>query len=92
MPHEGYADPIMNDKHGSWSDISDRSFSNPVTRVIKVALPTPTISLYHHSFIYCHLYIHTRIHAFNRTNHSFIPYIRSIAYAVKCITTLSIVS
>ena len=37
-------------------------------------------------------YIHTRIHTFIHTNHSFIPYIRSIAYAVKCITTLRVVS
>ena len=45
MPHVGHADSIMNDEHGSWSDISDWSSSNPVTRVIKVTLPTPTISL-----------------------------------------------
>ena len=84
----GHADSVTNDERGSQSDISDRSSSNPITRVIKLTLPTPTISLYDHSFICCHSYIHTRIH----TNHSFIPYIRSIAYAVKCITTLRVAS
>ena len=53
----GHANSVMNDERGSWSDIPDRSSSNPVTRVIKVTLPTPTISLYNHS------YIHTRIHS-----------------------------
>lgn len=57
MPHVGHANSIMNDKHGSWSDISDWSSSNPITRVIKVTLPTSTISLYNHS------YIHTCIHS-----------------------------
>ena len=88
----GHANSIMNDESGSRSDISDRSSSNPVTRVIKVTLPTPTISLYDHSFICCHSYIHTRIHTFIHTNHSFIPYIQSIAYVVKCITTLRVAS
>ena len=88
----GHADFIMNDECGSWSDISDRSSSNPITRVIKVTLPTPTISLYGHSFICYHSYIHTCIHTFIHTSHSFIPYIRSIAYAVKCITTLYVAS
>ena len=92
MPHVGHADCITNDERGSWSDISDRSSSNPVTRVIKVTLPTPTISLYDHSFICYHSYIHTRIHTFIHTNHSFIPYIQSIAYAVKCITMLRVAS
>ena len=80
----GHANSIMNDKHRSRSDLSDRSSSNPITRVIKVTLSTPTISLYDHSFICCHSYIHT--------THSFIPYIRSIAYAVKCITMLRVAS
>ena len=57
MPHVGHANSITNDEHGSWSDISDWSSSNPVTRVIKVTLPTPAISLYNYS------YIHTRIHS-----------------------------
>ena len=56
-PHVGHANCLMNDEHGSRSDISDWSPSNPVTRAIKVTLPTPTISLYNHS------YIHTRIHS-----------------------------
>ena len=60
----GYADSIMNDERGSRSDISDRSSSNPITRVIKITLPTLTISLYDHSFIYYHSYIHARIHTF----------------------------
>ena len=59
MPHVGHAVFITNDGHGSRSDISDRSSSNPITRVIKVTLPTPTISLYEHSFI------HARIHSFH---------------------------
>ena len=92
MPQVGHADSVTNDERGSQSDISDRSSSNPVTRAIKVTLPTPTISLYDYSFICCHSYIHTRIHTFIHTNHSFIPYIRSIAYAVKCITTLLVAS
>ena len=57
MPHVGLADSVTNNKHGSRSDISDWSSSNPVTRVIKVTLLTPAISLYNHS------YIHTRIHS-----------------------------
>ena len=57
MPHVGHADSITNDEHGPPSDISDWSSSNPVTRVIKVTLPTLAISLYNHS------YIHTRIHS-----------------------------
>ena len=28
-PHAGYADFVMSDGHGSHSDISDKSFSNP---------------------------------------------------------------
>ena len=64
MPHVGHAEPIMNDERGSQSDISDWSSSNPVTRVIKVTLPTPTISLYNHSFIY------TRIHSFHTSEAS----------------------
>ena len=52
MPHVGHADSVTNDKHGSRSNISDRSSSNTITRVIKVTLPTPTISLYEHSFIH----------------------------------------
>ena len=59
MPHVGHADSVMNDKRGSRSDISDWSSSNPVTRVIKVTLPAPAISLYNHPFIY------TRIHSFH---------------------------
>ena len=84
MPHVGHANSIMNDERGSWSNIFDWSSSNPVTRVVNVTLPTPTISLYNHSFICCHSYIHA--------THLFIPYIRGIAYAVKCITTLRVAS
>ena len=57
MPHVGHADSVTNDESGSRSDISDWSSSIPITRVINVILPTPTISLYNHS------YIHTRIHS-----------------------------
>ena len=42
MPHVGHADSVMNDEHGSRSDISDWSFSNPVTQIIKATLPTPS--------------------------------------------------
>ena len=65
MPHVGHVDSITNDDHGSQSDISDRSSSNPVTQVIKVILPTPTISLYKHSFICCHSLIYICIHSFH---------------------------
>ena len=54
MPHVGHADSFMNDKHGSQSDISNWSSSNPITRVIKVTLPTPTISLYQFIHPYTH--------------------------------------
>ena len=77
MPHVGNADSIANDERGSRSDISDRSSSNPITRVIKVTLPTPTISL-KHSFV------HALIHSFHTS--------KSIAYAVKRITTLHVAS
>ena len=57
MPHVGHANSVKNDEHGSRSDISDWSSLNPVTRVIKVTLPTPALSLYK-SFIhpYTHLF------------------------------------
>ena len=64
MPHVCHADSVVNDEHRSRSDISDWSSSNLVTRVIKVTLPTPTISLYNHSFIY------TRIHSFHTSEAS----------------------
>ena len=57
MPHVGHADSVTSDEHGSWPDISDWSSSNPVTRVIKVTLPTPAI------FFIIISYIHTRIHS-----------------------------
>ena len=85
MTHESYADPVMNDGHGSRSDISDRSSSNPVTRVIKVTLPNLLFHffIYNHSLIHSHSYIHTCIHTFIHARiHSFIPCIQSIAYAV----------
>ena len=52
MPHVGHADFVTNNEHGSRSNISDWSSLNPVTRVIKVTLPTPAISLYNHSYTY----------------------------------------
>ena len=64
MPHVGHANFVMNDEHGSQSVISNWRSSNPITRVIKVTLPTPTISLYNHSFIY------TRIHSFHTSEAS----------------------
>ena len=45
MSHVGHADSVTNNEHGSWSDIFDWSSSNPITRVIKVTLPTLAISL-----------------------------------------------
>ena len=44
-PHVGHADSVMNDEHGSQSDTSDWSSSNPITQFIEVTLPTPAISL-----------------------------------------------
>ena len=64
MPHMGHADFVTNDERGSRPDTSDRSSSDPITRVIKVTLPTPTISLYEHSFI------HARIHSFHTSEAS----------------------
>ena len=78
MPHVGHADSITNNERGSRSKISDWSSSNPITRVIKVTLPNPHYPLYEHSFI------HARIHSFHTS--------KSIAYAVKCITTLRVAS
>ena len=46
MPHVGYADSVTNDERGSRSDISDRSSSNPVTRVVEVTLPIPLTLFY----------------------------------------------
>ena len=45
MPHVGHADSVTNDERGSRSDVSDWSSSNPITRVIKVTLSTPALSL-----------------------------------------------
>ena len=64
MRYVGHADSVTNNERGSRSDISDWSSSNPITRVIKVTLPTPTISLYNHSYIY------TRIHSFHTSKAS----------------------
>ena len=41
MPYVGHANSITNDERGFRSDISNRSSSNPVTRVIGVTLPIP---------------------------------------------------
>ena len=59
-PHIGHANSVTNDEHGSQSDISYWSSSNPVTRVIKVTLPTPTIYLYHFIHPYTHSF-HTPV-------------------------------
>ena len=72
MPHVGHADSITNDKHRSWSDISDWSSSNPVTRVIKVTLPTPTIffiRLFIHLLSFKHSYTHSHIHSYKSFIH-----------------------
>ena len=58
MPHVGHANSVTIDEHGSWSDISDWSSSNPVTRVIKVTLPTPL-------FLYLNHFIHPYVHSFH---------------------------
>ena len=60
----GHADSVTNDEHRSRSDIFDWSSSNPITQVIKVTLPNPTISLYNNLFIY------TRIHSFHTSEAS----------------------
>ena len=59
MAHVGHADSITNDESGSWSDISDRSSSNPFTRVIKVTLPKPPLFLYMNIHSYMHAFIHS---------------------------------
>ena len=41
MLYVGLADSVMNDEHGSWSDIYDWSSSNPVTRVVQITQPIP---------------------------------------------------
>ena len=56
MPHVGHVDSVTNDEHGSWSYISNWSSSNPVTRVIKVTLPTPL-------FLYLNHFIHPYAHS-----------------------------
>ena len=83
----------MNDEHGSRSNVSDWSSSNPVTRVIKVTLPTPAISLFKsfHTSIRAFIpYAHTprTIWALNRPG----AWELSIARAAKCITTLRVAS
>ena len=74
MPYVGHADTITNDERGFWSDIFDWSSSNPVTQVIKVTLPNPTISSYEQSFIHSqthiHTFIHARIHSFHTSEAS----------------------
>ena len=71
MPLVGHANSVTNDERGSRSDISNRSSSNPVTRVIKVTLPTTTISLYNHSYIYTHIHsFHTSKASHMRLNAS----------------------
>ena len=37
MPHEGYADPVMNDGPGFHSDIPDRELIERVTRAIEAS-------------------------------------------------------
>ena len=81
-PHVGHADSVTNDEHGSHSDISDKDSSKPVTRVIKVTLPNPPTLFFKCMIIHSFIHSHTRIHTFIHTSHSFIPYIRSIAYAI----------
>ena len=93
MPHVGHADSVTNDKHGSRSDISDWNSSNPVTRVIKVTLPTPAISLFksfHTSIRALIPYAHAprTIQALNRPGAQEL----SIARAAKCITMLRVAS
>ena len=41
MSYVGHANPVTNDERGSRLDISDRSSSNPITRVVEVTLPIP---------------------------------------------------
>ena len=73
MPHAGYANSITNDGHGSHSDISDKELLKPITRVIKVTLPTVLLYflMYDHSFILSHTCIHTFIHTIIHSSHTF---------------------
>ena len=92
MPHAGLADSITNDGHGSWSDISDWSSSNPRHSSHQCNTTKPS---------YFFKFIHTSIRAF-------ISYARasrmiralnrpgarelSIARAAKCTRTLRVAS
>ena len=92
MPHLGHADSVTNDEHGSRSDISDWSSPKPVTRVIKVTLPTPLFlyKSFHTSICAFIPYAHApwMIQALNRPRAQEL----NIAHAVKCITTLRVAS
>ena len=37
MPHEGYADPVTNDRPGFHSNVSGKKHPEPVTRAIKAS-------------------------------------------------------
>ena len=68
MPHAGYSKPITNDRHGSHSDISDRSsLAHHSSHRGNFTNPHSTFLVQDHSFIHSHACIHT-----------FIPYIQAL--------------
>ena len=76
MPHAGYADPVMNDEHGSHSDISDRSSSDHhSSHRGNFTNPRSTFLVHEHSFIHSHACINTFSHIFI---HTLIPYIQAL--------------
>ena len=79
MPYAGYANSVMNDGLGFYSDISDKSSSNPSLESSRKLYQTFLLYflMHDHSFIHSHT-THSHTHSYH---HSFIPYIQSIAYA-----------
>ena len=73
MPHVGQANSITNGGHGSRSDTSDKELLKPVTRVIKITLPKPSISFIYmiiHSSFFIRMFTHSSMHAFIHSSHA----------------------
>ena len=62
MPHVGHADSVMNNKRGSWSDISDWSSSKPRHSSHKGNITKPLLFIY--------IIIYTSIHVFIPYTHA----------------------
>ena len=62
MPHEGYADPIMNDEPRFHSDMPVSELTEHVTRAFEVTLPIPTF-LFHCMIIHSSILMHASIHS-----------------------------